>query len=89
VAGHQSESNAVWFPWRELNASDQYLDAQSILQGVQSGHRVGECGYFVASEPKGIDSLLRESWVVVNNDDAGRHWDLPLGCRSSTSKIVA
>jgi hypothetical protein len=51
---------------------------RAFRQCLQSGHRVGECGHFISSEPNGIDSLLREFWVVVNNDDARRHRDLGL-----------
>ena len=75
-----------WLSRQKLHASDQHLHALSILQGVQSSHRVGKRGDIVAGEPKGIGSLFREFRPVVNNDNAGRQWCILADWRFSPSK---
>ena len=79
MPSHQSQGDAVRFSWRKTHAGDQHLHALSILLCVESGHRIGEGGHFIANEPKGIDYLFRESRLVVNHDNAGWHWCILLG----------
>src|SRR4029079_18118745 len=57
MPSHQSQGDAVRLSWRKAYASDQHLHALSILQRIQSGHRIGKRGHFIANEPKSIDSL--------------------------------
>jgi hypothetical protein len=63
------------FPTECTREFDQHLHVLSFLQG---GHWIAERGHFIANEPKGIDSLFRGFWLVVNHDQRGRALVYPL-----------
>jgi hypothetical protein len=63
------------FPTEGTREFDQHLHVLSFLQG---GHWIAERGHFIANEPKGIDSLFRGFWLVVNHDQRGRALVYPL-----------